>query len=135
MKGTPMNASVRYTAVVAVTSIVLCACESAPKREGNTYGYGPALVEQPQFTIKASSHRVYAGEIVTVATRSANLAGRSSEVQWASTGGELTAEEEGVLARVRFDRPGTYFISGTLIVDGEPVETESITITVMPVMR
>ena len=131
-----MNTSVRYTAVVALTSIALYACESAPEKEEETvYGYGPAFVEQPKFGVKASSHRVYAGETVTLTSRSANLAGRASEVQWGSTGGEVTPEHDGVVARVHFDRPGTYFVSGTLLIDGQPVQTDSITITVLPLMH
>jgi hypothetical protein len=86
----------------------------------------------PMLELHPTSKEVHAGEIVTVTTETRNLLGRDAEVKWATTGGELKTEEDGRIARVKFDRPGTYVVSAQLYADDEMVQTESVTINVRP---
>jgi hypothetical protein len=88
---------------------------------------------QPTFSIRASNDEVFTGEIVTLTTRSSNLAGRQSQVEWSSTGGDINTEENGRIARVQFDRPGKYTVSARLQVDDQLVESDSVSIDVRPV--
>jgi hypothetical protein len=86
----------------------------------------------PSFDLHPTAKEVYAGEIVTVTTETHNLLGRDAKVKWATTGGELKTEDEGRIARVKFDRPGTYVVSAQLYSDDEMVQTQSVTINVRP---
>lgn len=88
---------------------------------------------QPTFSIRASNDEVLTGEIVTLTTRSTNLAGRQSQIEWSSTGGDVTTEENGRIARVQFDRPGKYTVSARLNVDDQLVESDTVSIDVRPV--
>jgi hypothetical protein len=129
-----MQTSIRSiaAALLAVAAIAFMpACESDQQYEPEPESF----IAQPGLTLKPSAREVYEGEVVTVSTRNSNVAGRNPEVVWATTGGELTPVDNGVFARVHFDRPGTYIISATLTVNGQPVDNDSITVTVKPLMR
>ena len=89
----------------------------------------------PEFSIRASNDEVLTGEIVTLTTRSTNLAGRQTHIDWKSDGGDLRTEENGRIARVQFDRPGTYTVSARLMIDDGLVESDSVSIQVKPVTR
>ncbi|MCI0365622.1 MAG: hypothetical protein L0Y44_10675 [Phycisphaerales bacterium] len=84
------------------------------------------------FSVNSSADEVMVGETVTFTTRSTNLAGRNSEIEWSTTGGKLDTEFNNRVARVQFDRPGMYMISSTLLIEGEPVETDMIMVKVKP---
>lgn len=85
------------------------------------------------FEIRPSTREIMAGEIVTFTTRSENLLGRDAKVEWRTTGGKLSTEGKGSIARVRFDDPGTYTVGARLILDGREVLTDNTTVTVRPV--
>ena len=59
--------------------------------------------------------------------------GRDAKVRWTTTGGQLTTEDNGRIARVRFVDTGTYTVKATLDVDGNPVQTEAVDVHVRPV--
>lgn len=84
------------------------------------------------FELHATAKEVYAGEIVTITTETRNLLGRDAEVKWATTGGELKTEDNGRIARIKFDRAGTYVVSAQLFSDDEMVQTDSVTVHVRP---
>lgn len=86
----------------------------------------------PSLALHPTAKEVYAGEIVTITTETRNLLGRDAEVKWATTGGELKTEDQGRIARVKFDRAGTYVVSAQLYTDDEMVQTQSVTINVRP---
>lgn len=88
---------------------------------------------QPTFSIQASNDEILTGEIVTLTTRSSNLAGTQSQIEWSSTAGEVKTEENGRIARVQFDRPGQYTVSARLKVDDQLVESDTVSIDVRPV--
>jgi predicted nucleic acid-binding Zn-ribbon protein len=85
------------------------------------------------FEIRPSTREIVAGEIVTLTTRSENLLGRDATIEWRTTGGKLTTEDNNRIARVRIDEPGTYTIGARLIMNGREVMTDDTTVTVRPV--
>jgi len=114
-------------AAFAVGPVVLPGCSSEEKSQSLTMG-------RPEFHVKSSSGEIVQGEIVTFTTRSANTAGRPSQIEWSTTGGELTTEADGQVARVKFDRPGTYTVIARLLLDHELVESDLVTVKVKSLM-
>lgn len=111
-------------AVVPLAMVALPACET--DRAERVHMSPPTLELHP------TARKVYAGEIVTITTETRNLVGREAELRWSTTGGELTTEENGRIARVRFDRPGTYVVSAQLFVNGDLAQTDSVNVEVLP---
>lgn len=87
---------------------------------------------EPEFNISSSNRNALVGEIITFTTRSKNLAGRESHIEWRTSGGDLTTEQNSRVARVKFDRPGKYTVSARLFVEGEAVETDSVSVDIRP---
>lgn len=108
-----------------LTMIATPGCESWQREE-------EGLVGQPDLALRSSAREIYAGELVTVTAATQNLVGREADIQWTTTGGELTTEENGRIARVRFDRAGTYVVSAQLLLNGEVVRTDQTTVVVRP---
>lgn len=92
--------------------------------------YGPAATVG--LSLQPSSREMMAGEIVTVIANTENLLGRDSEIEWNAPGGEVRTEENGRIARVMYDQPGTYTISAQLFVDGTMVRRDGVTVNVKP---
>lgn len=85
----------------------------------------------PEFSINSSAREIMVGETVTITTQSRNLMGRDVDVEWTSTGGDLSTERNGQIARVKFDKPGTYTVAATATFDNR-VMTDSVTVNVRP---
>jgi len=81
-------------------------------------------------TIRASATRIFSGETVTLFANTRNTLGKDARIDWHSSGGKLSPEENGQRARVMFDEPGTYRVDATLIVDGHEVTRDFVTIVV-----
>jgi hypothetical protein len=100
----------------------IAACET--DRVGETTAAPPDLI------LQSNTKRIAQGGTVIVRTSSI-FTGHDANIQWSATGGELTTEQNGRIARVKFDRPGNYVISAILTVDGRVLESESTTVAVM----
>jgi hypothetical protein len=74
-----------------------------------------------------------AGDTVTLTTRSQNLLGKDAKVEWTTTGGKIDGEDRGRIARAKFDKPGTYTVTGRLYVDGKLYDEDSVNILVRAV--
>src|SRR5688572_20981106 len=85
----------------------------------------------PEFSISPTAREIMVGETVTLTTQSRNLMGRDVDVEWTSTGGELTTERNGQIARVKFDKPGTYTVAATASFENRVI-TDSASINVRP---
>lgn len=81
------------------------------------------------FWIEPSRRTIFAGETVTLTVRDQDTAGRDVNIDWTTTGGELTTERNNRIARVRFDSPGVYTITGRMQAD-DLFFSDSIDITV-----
>lgn len=88
--------------------------------------------QQVDFWIEPSRSSILAGETVTLTVRDQDTAGRDLNIEWSTTGGELTTERNNRIARVRFDTPGVYTITGRLFAD-DMVFTDSVDINVQRV--
>jgi len=92
-------------------------------------------VGQPGLSLTPTSRQIYSGEIATVTAHTANVGTQNAEIRWQTTGGQLNTEQNNMVARVQFDRPGTYVVSAQLFVDGDLANTQSVTIEVLPLRR
>ena len=72
---------------------------------------------------------IFAGETVTLTVRDQDTAGRDVNIEWSTSGGELTTERNNRIARVRFDSPGVYTITGRMYAD-DIVLSDSVDVTV-----
>jgi hypothetical protein len=86
--------------------------------------------DSAQLDISATAHSIYEGEIATVTTRSMNTLGRDADIEWSTTGGKLDTERNDRIARIKFDKPGTYIITAKLVVDGHVVDSDQVEVTV-----
>jgi hypothetical protein len=53
-------------------------------------------------------------------------------MRWEAPGGKVATEDSGRIARVMYDRPGTYTVTGHLLVDGREIRAEQVTVNVKP---
>jgi plastocyanin len=82
--------------------------------------------------IEPSRDRAIVGEVVTFTARTENLLGRDAQIRWSAPAGELRTEQDGRVARVIFDEPGTYSVSAQLFVEGMEIRRDTKTVTVRP---
>lgn len=82
--------------------------------------------------VNASRREAVVGEVITFTARTENLLGRDASVRWSAPAGELRTEQDGRVARVIFDEPGTYSVAAQLFIDGFEVRRDSKTVTVHP---
>lgn len=85
-----------------------------------------------KLNVKPSSSHCVQGETITFFSRTENTLGRDAHLEWSTTGGQLKTEEENRVARVTFDTPGTYTVTGVLMADGHEVDRSTTTVTVAP---
>ena len=82
--------------------------------------------------LEPTARTITAGEVVTVAARTENLLGRDASIKWLAPGGEIKTEQNGRIARVRFDQPGTYTVTAQLFVDDREIRRDQVTVRVNP---
>jgi len=85
-----------------------------------------------KLNVKPSASHCVVGETITFFSRTENTLGRDAKLEWTTTGGQLKTEEENRIARVTFDTPGTYTVTGVLSADGHEVDRSATTVTVAP---
>lgn len=88
--------------------------------------------ENVGFWIQSSDSDIVAGELVTVSANSRNTLGKKPSVKWSSTGGDVSTESDGRVARVKFNEPGAYTVTARLELDGVAVDEDSVDIKVRP---
>ena len=82
--------------------------------------------------LEPSTRELMTGETVTITARSQDTYGRNSELNWTTTSGDLTTEQNGRIARVKFDDAGTYTVTAVLMIDGHEERREAVNIRVKP---
>lgn len=80
--------------------------------------------------VTASSANINQGEIVTFMVHDKGTLGKDIDVKWKSNGGDINTEKEERIARVKFDKPGTYSVSAEFWVDGNAYKTVTKVVTV-----
>lgn len=115
------------TSVVLLVSLFsLTGCDTHMK--STTGGATPAAL-----SVEPSSRDIVVGETVTLVARTKDTYGRDAVVKWSSTAGALNTEQDGRVARVRFNEVGTYTVRGALMIDGREVDNDLVEIRVKPV--
>jgi len=117
-----MNAICKVAPVMIVFGCLLLGCGDKTM-VGNT---------REDMSVRASATRVFVGDTVTLVPTTRNVLGKDARIDWHSSSGKLSTAEDGRLARVVFDTPGTYRVDATLIVDGREVKRDFVTIDVKP---
>jgi len=121
--------------------ILACACLSLGLAAGlsggcagdNHHTNTPLAEADPQIDIVTSNEDVAVGDSTTLTVKSKNTLGHNAQVQWDTTGGSLSPEDSGRIARVRFDKPGSYTVTAKLMIDGRVYDQDSVTIEAHPV--
>lgn len=80
--------------------------------------------------IEPSHRHIYVGETVTVFTHTTDAAAADTHIQWKTSGGDLKPDDNDRIARVTFDKPGTYYVDAMLMVDGKEARRDSTEIDV-----
>jgi len=106
-----MKSSLIVSAILA-TAAIFGGCKNSMSGGGNN------TTGSANIGIDASSNSIVAGETVTFVARSRDTYGRAAKIRWTSTAGRLTTEQDGRIARVKFDEPGTYTVRAILDLDG-----------------
>jgi uncharacterized protein YjdB len=122
--------AIRSVCIVA-TLLVLGTGVACKNSSRNTSSGNPAI-SSVGFSIESSARDLMVGETVTLTARTENTYGRDSEVKWTSTAGKVTTEQNGRIARVQFDQPGTYTVTGVLLIDGRETRRDSVEVRVRP---
>lgn len=112
------------TSLALLASLGLAAgCESGPRTVGG----------HPDVKVAASHKKVLVGETVTLTVASENFVARDADIQWYTTGGRLEEINDGRVAQITFDKPGTYEAGAELLVNGAIQKVATQKITVSPV--
>jgi hypothetical protein len=103
---------------------------------GGCEGMGRALGsgdDAPSMDVRASTRSLVAGEIATFTLSTRDTYGRDVRAVWESSGGDLTTDEGGRVARVRFAEPGEYLVTAKLFEGEREVDQETVNVRVRPV--
>jgi uncharacterized protein YfaS (alpha-2-macroglobulin family) len=82
---------------------------------------------QPQISIVTANRTVAVGDTATLTVNSKNTLGQDAKLEWVTTGGKLTTENDHRTAHVRFDQPGAYTITAKLMINGRVYDQDSVT--------
>lgn len=114
-----------YMGVVASVMMGLAGCSDWHSTSDRTT---PSSID-----VEASSREIVSGETVTLTARTRETYGRNADVRWSTTAGTLRTEQDGRIARVKFDEAGTYTVKAVLMVDGREVQSDMVEVRVRPV--
>lgn len=83
--------------------------------------------------VEAPTRDAFVGDTLTFVARSTDTYGRDAKIVWTTTAGDVRTEEEGRIARITFNEPGTYSVRATLELNGQPVNSDIFEVRVSPV--
>ncbi len=122
-----MNASRLFALPCVFLAIALNGCNSSTRSSTSD-----PTVSRVNFTLEPSTRDLLAGETVTIFARSYDTYGRDPQIEWTTTSGKLTTEQNGRVARVKIDQAGTCTVSAVLTADGREIKRESVEVRVKP---
>ncbi len=115
----------KHLAVAALLVMAAAGC--------NQSSYSGSGATTAGLTLEPSAREIVVGETVTVVARTHDTYGRDARVTWSTTAGDLSEEQSGRIARVKFTEIGTYTIKSMLNIEGKLVETQMVEIRVKPI--
>lgn len=121
-----MNRLALFTAA-SLLALAPMACNQSAYSTSNNSTTTAGLAIEP------SSREIVVGETVTFVARTHDTYGRSAKVEWSSTAGDLKREEDGRIARVKFDEVGTYTVKASLMIDNVAVQSDMVEVRVKPI--
>jgi hypothetical protein len=115
---------------MALLAGVGCKYDEGAARRDRSLTVSP--YESVKLNVRPSRNEAVVGEVITFTADTENLLGRNATIQWSAPAGEIRTQEEGRVARVIFDEPGTYSVSAQLFIDDFEVRRDSHVVTVRP---
>lgn len=117
----------RSIGIIAAAALALAgaACNTDTAMHGSSES-APAL------SVSAQNKTVTVGDTTTLTVQSRNTVGRNAHVEWMSTGGRIETAENGRVARISFDAPGTYTVTARLFFDNVEVAHDAVNINAQP---
>ena len=103
----------RLTTSIAVSFLLAGAAAFTGCKSSNA----TAARGEPSLSLRTDSDKTFVGEAVNVFTRTRNTLSSSTAFRWDAPGGTVKTEDDGRVAQVVFDKPGTYTINATLVVN------------------
>lgn len=88
------------------------------------------LAQPMEISLTPASRSVVVGDTLTIASQTKNMVGREATIEWTTTGGEITPADNNRIARMKFDKPGTYTVTARALVNGVVVDSDSVDIHV-----
>lgn len=122
-----MRNTTLIAAVMSASMSLLAGCNESSRTTSSA-----PVAEKVDLDLEAPRTTVVAGDTATVMARSHDTHGRDADIKWTTTGGKLTTEQDGRLARLKFDTPGNYTVTAVLTIDGKEVKRDSVNFTVKP---
>jgi hypothetical protein len=122
----------------AILGLALAGCNSGSYNAGtnsdndHSGAARPLAESQPQINIVSANREVAVGDTSTFTVNSRNTLGRNARIEWASTSGKVDTEENGRIARVHFDQPGSNTVTAKLLIDDKVVDQDTVTINARP---
>jgi hypothetical protein len=111
---------------------VLLALGTSAACDTTTHSSGDPASSHVGLSLETSTRELTKGEIVTIIARSEDTYGRESKISWTTTSGDLTTEQNGRVARIRFEEAGTYTVTAVLMIDGREARRATVDIHVKP---
>jgi plastocyanin len=117
--------------ILPITLVAASFALAAGCTDTNRADSDPA-VGNASIDIEGASREALVGDTVTFVARSHDTYGRDAKVTWSSTGGDVSTDEDGRVARVRFTEPGTYSVRASLEIEGRAVQNDIVEVRVKP---
>jgi uncharacterized protein YjdB len=105
--------------------LALPACNTSSRNASSN-----PTVSRVGFTLEPSTRDLVAGETVTIFARSYDTYGRDPQINWSVSAGKITTEQNGRIARVKLDQPGTCTVTAVLTADGQEIKRETVEVRV-----
>lgn len=119
---------------LAAALVAVAGCQyDDSEREARRSALTVSPYENVKLSVEPSRREAIVGEVITLTAQTENLLGRNATIQWTAPAGDLRTQEDGRIARVIFEEPGTYSVTARLFIDEFEVRRDTETITVRPV--
>jgi hypothetical protein len=112
--------------IAAAGCLAAFGCNTDSSMHGGAGGAAPSI------SVSAANNDVVVGDTTTLTVNSRNTVGRDAHVEWMSTGGRVMPEENGRIARMSFDAPGTYTVTARLFFGDQEVARDAVNLNVKP---
>ncbi len=119
----------RYVLAIVLSTASLGLMTGCASNQPSKYSSGEASMK---LEIDQSASEVYQNETVTFRSSTRNSIGHDAALRWETTGGKISTMNDGRIAQVTFNTPGSYTVTCLLLSDNREVDRASATVTIKP---